>query len=326
MRGAALDGGVPHPADVRDDHRPDRRQLRHVPHLLQDPGRRSGAAIAGRTATQENITAIRDKSGSTRRLRAVVGHDEARCSAATVILHDRDERADSRSRKGMPATFSLMIGAAIIWLGFGVLVGALSAVRAGPVSDKVDHRACPGRISLPVVWLGLLLALLPHRRANGRGVVVPGRRLCPIDHEPVAVVLPPDTAVVHARHSLLGFYGRVFCARTSSTRSTRTSSGPRRRRGCRPPNILRQAHASLRRSFRSSTLFGLDFAAVLGGGAIITETVFDCTGWALRCRVDPSAGSAAADGRDALRRVHRGLLRRDRRRRVRVPGPEDPPT
>ena len=36
----------------------------------------------------------------------------------------------------MPATFSLTIGAGIIWLTFGILVGVISAVRAGRWSDR----------------------------------------------------------------------------------------------------------------------------------------------------------------------------------------------
>src|SRR5439155_391965 len=40
-------------------------------------------------------------------------------------------------KRGIPATFSLCIGAGIIWLLFGVLVGFFSAVTAGRWSDRL---------------------------------------------------------------------------------------------------------------------------------------------------------------------------------------------
>src|SRR5215211_2588030 len=40
------------------------------------------------------------------------------------------------SRKGMPATMSLCIGAAVIWMSFAVCFGYLSAVRAGMFTDR----------------------------------------------------------------------------------------------------------------------------------------------------------------------------------------------
>src|SRR5205809_5720701 len=39
--------------------------------------------------------------------------------------------------QGIPATFSLTIGAGVIWLTFGILVGVISAVTAGRLSDRV---------------------------------------------------------------------------------------------------------------------------------------------------------------------------------------------
>ena len=42
-------------------------------------------------------------------------------------------------KAGIPATFSLAIGAAIIWLFFGVAVGIISAITAGRWSDRGSH-------------------------------------------------------------------------------------------------------------------------------------------------------------------------------------------
>ena len=121
----------------------------------------------------------------------------------------------------------------------------------------------------------------------------------------------------------IGFYGRVLRSNILDTINedfVRTAKA----KGLSPRRILVK-HVLRASLIPIVTLFGLDFAAVLGGGAIITEYVFDIHGVGYYAATSISnAGSAADDGRDALRRgVHRRLLDA-RRRRVRVSRPEDP--
>ncbi len=74
----------------------------------------------------------------------------------------------------------------------------------------------------------------------------------------------------------IGFYGRVLRSNILDTINedyVRTA----RAKGLQPAPLM------LKHVLRNSlipivTLFGLDFAAVLGGGAILTETVFDLHG------------------------------------------------
>ena len=56
--------------------------------------------------------------------------------------------------RGIPATASLVIGGAIIWLFFGVLFGVISAVYAGRWVDRVLNVLALIGISLPVFWVG----------------------------------------------------------------------------------------------------------------------------------------------------------------------------
>src|SRR6202035_5666017 len=63
----------------------------------------------------------------------------------------------SQIKQGLPGTFSLAIGAGIIWFGFGVLVGTISAVKAGRFSDRAITALALIGISIPVAWLGLIL-------------------------------------------------------------------------------------------------------------------------------------------------------------------------
>src|SRR5215218_10494407 len=177
-------------------------------------------------------------------------------------------------KKGLPATFSLAIGAAIIWLFFGILVGVLSAVTAGRWSDRLITTLALIGVSMPVFWLGIVLRYFLAEK--------PSNPLFP-DGEYVPLT---DDAVAWAHHLILpwlclavlfiGFYGRVLRSNMLDSMGedyVRTA----RAKGLPPARVLRR-HVLRNSLIPIVTLFGLDFAAVLGGGAILTETVFDLHG------------------------------------------------
>src|ERR1700749_1740164 len=64
---------------------------------------------------------------------------------------------DKRILEGIPATASLCIGAAIIWLAFGFLFGYLSAVRSGGWLDRGLTVLALVGVSMPVFWLASIL-------------------------------------------------------------------------------------------------------------------------------------------------------------------------
>src|ERR671914_1186668 len=57
-------------------------------------------------------------------------------------------------RRGIPRTTSLVVGAAIIWVGLGILFGTLSALYAGRWLDRFLTAFSIIGISLPVFWVG----------------------------------------------------------------------------------------------------------------------------------------------------------------------------
>src|SRR5204863_7245598 len=132
------------------------------------PGGDPATRIAGRTATQANITAIRDKLGLDQNIFVQWWDMMKQLLSGQLISYYDGTNVVQQIKEGMPATFSLCIGAGIIWLGFGVLVGAISVVRAGCFSDNTITALDHVRLSLPVAWLGLrLLSLLPGERPWG---------------------------------------------------------------------------------------------------------------------------------------------------------------
>jgi peptide/nickel transport system permease protein len=178
---------------------------------------------------------------------------------------------DKRIAEGIPATASLCIGAAIIWLSFGFIFGYFSAIRAGGFTDKALTVLALVGISMPVFWLAsLMLYYFTYKLEifpNGNYVSL---------SDPwqwfTHLVLPwISLAVLYA-----GFYSRVL---RSSMLDVMNEDYVRTARA----KGLSQRQVMTRHVLRNSlipviTLFGLDFGVLIGGGAIVTETLFNIEG------------------------------------------------
>src|SRR5437763_4357172 len=240
------------------------------------PGGDPAQRIAGRTATHANIIAIRDKLGLDKNVLVQWWDMMKALLGGTLVSYYDQTNVVQQIKEGMPATFSLCIGAAVIWLGFGVLVGVLSAVKAGKAGDKAITALALVGISLPVAWLGLMLRYL-FAGENPNGLAwFPDGGYVPLTTSPwqwfYHLLLPWFTLAI----LFIGFYGRVLRSNILDTINedfVRTAKA----KGLSSRRIL------VKHTLRASlipivTLFGLDFAAVLGGGAIITETVYSIHG------------------------------------------------
>jgi peptide/nickel transport system permease protein len=238
------------------------------------PGGDPATRIAGRTATNANIAAIREKLGLDHSFIVQWWDMLKQLFTGQLVSYYDGTNVVGQIKEGLPATFSLCVGAGIIWLSFGVLVGTLSAVSAGRFTDRVITMLALIGISLPVAWLGLMLRYLFTE--GGITTVFPDGGYVPLTSNPLQwfwhLLLPWFTLAV----LFIGFYGRVLRSNILDTINedfVRTAKA----KGLSSRRIL------VKHTLRASlipivTLFGLDFAAVLGGGAIITETVFGLHG------------------------------------------------
>src|ERR1043165_4677858 len=122
------------------------------------PGGDPAVRIAGRTATDQNIANIRHDWGFDQPF--YVQYYDMMKKAFTGRLYEQTHQGVSvvsQIKAGIPATFSLAIGAALIWLTFGILVGVFAALKAGQVSDRLITLLALIGISMPVFWLGILV-------------------------------------------------------------------------------------------------------------------------------------------------------------------------
>jgi peptide/nickel transport system permease protein len=172
----------------------------------------------------------------------------------------------------LPVTASLAIGAGIIWLSMGILFGVLSAWRSGRWLDRGLTVLSMIGVSMPVFFLG---AVMSYYLGDKWGIL-PAGDYVPIQQDPwqwfVHMLMPWFALSV----LFIGVYSRVLRSTILDTINddyVRTAKA----------KGLTERQVMTRHVLRNSlipiiAMFGLDFAAVIGGGAILTETVFNLHG------------------------------------------------
>jgi peptide/nickel transport system permease protein len=242
--------------------------------FIKIPGGDPAQRIAGRTATDQNIADITAKLHLNDPFYDQYYAMMKSLFTASLVSYSSQLNVVDQIKQGIPATLSLCIGAAIIWLFFGIVVGVVSAVTAGRWSDRVITVLALIGISLPVFWLGLIVRYLfaqshPFSFLPDGGYV--GLTSNPWEWFTHLIMPWLVLAVL-----FIGFYGRVLRSNILDTINedfVRTAKA----KGL-PWRTVLVKHVLRNSLIPIVTLFGLDFAAVLGGSAILTETVFDLKG------------------------------------------------
>jgi peptide/nickel transport system permease protein len=248
------------------------------------PGGDPASRMAGKNPTPENVQNIRKKWGFDRPFyvqyvkmmqKAVTGMLPGKHGEYSILTSFQNrQNVAAQIRRGLGPTFSLSIGAGIVWLLFGILVGIISAVTAGRLTDRLITLFALIGISMPVFWLGIVLRYFLAEKPNHPPF--PDGGYVPLTHSPVQwayhLILPWICLAV----LFIGFYGRVLRSNMLDAMNedyVRTAKA----KGIDPRRVLLK-HVLRNSMIPIVSLFGLDFAAVLGGGAILTETVFDLHG------------------------------------------------
>src|SRR5258708_1794793 len=112
--------------------------------------------IAGKNATTQNVINIEHQWGFDKPVYVQYYRLMKKMFTGQLFSYTSQQNVVSQIWQGAPITLSLTIGAAIIWLFFGILVGVIAAVTAGRFSDRAVTALALVGISLPVVWLGVI--------------------------------------------------------------------------------------------------------------------------------------------------------------------------
>jgi peptide/nickel transport system permease protein len=232
-----------------------------------DPAQR----IGGRTANATELAQIRHVWGFDKPIYVQYIKTMGKILNGTVVSYSQDLNVIDQIRQGLPATLSLAIGAGIIWLGLGILFGVITAIRAGRFVDRALTVLSFIGVSSPPFFLGALAIYYVGYKAN----VIPLGGYVSLNHPWhwfTHLIAPWLVLSV----LFIGIYSRVLRSTILDTTHedyVRTA----RAKG------LSERQVMVRHILRNSlipiiSLWGLDFAQVIGGGAILTESVFNLHG------------------------------------------------
>src|ERR1700761_2611405 len=93
------------------------------------PATNPAQRIAGKNATPQLIKNVEKEWGFDKSLPGQYWTQMKLLFTAKAVSYNSHINVDKRIWEGIPTTASLCIGAAVIWLFFGILFGYLSAVR-----------------------------------------------------------------------------------------------------------------------------------------------------------------------------------------------------
>ena len=243
------------------------------------PGVDPARQMAGRNPTAATIKNIKHEFGLDRPLPVRYGLMMKHIFISRdLISYGSHTKVIPEILAAAPVTFSLILGAAVIWIVFSILIGVAATVFRGTIIDPLLMILALIGISIPVFWLGEMVNLVTQSRAHGFFLFswVPPLGYTPLTQDPVkwfeGLIFPWLTLSV----LYIGFYARVLRANLIETENedyVRTA----RAKGLSERRVL------MRHTLRTSlitfvSLFGLDFGVLVGGGALLTEVVFGLPG------------------------------------------------
>lgn len=174
--------------------------------------------------------------------------------------------------EAIPVTASLAVGAATIWVLFGVSTGVLSALKRGSVFDRAAMSTALAGVSLPIFFTGLVCLSIFSYQLRW---TVPGGTFVPITENPLrwaqAMILPWITLafLLSAQYARLTRAGMLETMNEDYVRTARAKG-------------LRERDVVVKHGLRGAltpilTIFGLD-VGLLMGGAVLTEKTFSLNG------------------------------------------------
>ena len=248
--------------------------------FFSTPGIDPSARLAGRNPSPATVAAVKHEFGLDRPLpvRYALMMKRLFISRDLVSYGNQALLVVPAIWAAAPVTFSLVIGAAVLWFVMSILLGLIAVTFKGTVVDPIIMILALIGISMPVFWLGEVVNLITQDRLHDTFLFswVPPLGYTPLTEDPwqwfLHLIFPWITLSI----LYIGFYARVLRAdllENESADYVRTA----RAKGLSPKRVL------LKHMLRNSlitfvSLAGLDLGVLIGGGALLTEVVFGLPG------------------------------------------------
>ena len=228
--------------------------------------------IAGRNANQTTVNEVARKFDFNKPFYVQYANTMKLIFTGQVIDYQYDLNVVDQFRQKFPVTLSLIIPAGIIWLSVAIVLGSISALRVGRLADRGLMVFAIVGVSVPIFLLAALLLYFFAYKLQW----FPNTGYTHFGDSPTQwayhLILPWISIAVLS----IGFYSRVLrsnlldMVNQDFVRTARAKGLSRRR--VFVSHVLRNSLMPI------VTMFGLDFALLLGGGALVTETVFNLPG------------------------------------------------
>ena len=244
------------------------------------PGIDPARQLAGKDPSPATLSAIRRDFGLNRplpvRYALMMKH----------LLIDRDLRSYTNGglkvipeiTAAAPVTLSLVLGASVVWILVSVLLGVAAAVWQGSIWDRLLMVVALIGISMPVFWLGEVVNLFTQDRWHSFFLFswIPPLGYTSLTKDPLLWLRHLAVPWLVLATLYIGLYARILRAAITDTQGmdfvrTARSKGISERR-VMVRHVLRTSAIGV------ISVFGLDFAALVGGGALLVEVVFGLPG------------------------------------------------
>ena len=248
--------------------------------FFKTPGVDPARALAGRSPNAQTLAEIRAQLGLGRPfpVEYAIMMKKIFITRDLVSYSNQGTRVIQEIFAATPATMSLVFGAAVLWVVMAIAVGIAAALLRGTIFDPLIMVVALIGVSAPVFWVGQIVNMISQGSLHSTVLFswVPPLGYTPFLQSPElwfkGLVLPWITLSIR----YIGFYGRVLRANLLEVQNedyVRTA----RAKGISERRVL--ARHTLRTSMITFvSLFGLDFAALVAGGALLTEVVFGIHG------------------------------------------------
>lgn len=233
--------------------------------------------LAGKLATPQEIKDVRIQWGFNQPIWVQYLRMMEQIFTGKVISYTQQVNVVAQIGEDLPVTISLTLGASVLWLISGVALGVTGALlarrgRIARAADRALGAAAMMGISMPAFLLGDLLLFYLGFKLHA----FPLGGYVPLTEDPARwlthLILPWISLTV----LFAGFYSRVLRASILDTMGE-SYVATARAKGISPRRVM-VSHVLRNSLLPIVSLWGLDFAAVLGGGALLTETVFNLHG------------------------------------------------
>jgi peptide/nickel transport system permease protein len=236
------------------------------------PGGDPAVRIAGDHVTATQLEVIRHEWGFDRSLPVQYAQMMEKLFGGDLISYFNGLDVQEEIWQGLPRTLSLALGAALLWAIGGLGLGLLTAVKAGQTTDRLLSALAVIGVSIPAFWLAKVMS---HYLGFELGLF-PNAGYVPLTDDPLGWAWHMALPWIALTILFVGVYARVLqvaileAMHSDYVRTARAKGISERR------VIVR--HALRNALIPVVALWSLDFGAVIGGGAILIETIFNLHG------------------------------------------------